>query len=91
VATGAGQGTCFTLRLPLTLAIIRALLFSAAGQWFALPLLAISEVARVRPAEITEVDGVESYRLRDRFISVVRPGWALACERRRGGAGAALR
>jgi len=91
VATGAGQGTCFTLRLPLTLAIIRALLFSAAGQWFALPLLAISEVARVRPAEITEVDGVESYRLRDRFISVVRPGWALAFERRRGGAGAALR
>jgi two-component system chemotaxis sensor kinase CheA len=91
VATGAGQGTCFTLRLPLTLAIIRALLFSATGQWFALPLLAISEVARVRLAEITEVDGVESYRLRDRFISVVRPGWALAYERRRGGAGAGLR
>jgi two-component system chemotaxis sensor kinase CheA len=91
VATGAGQGTCFTLRLPLTLAIIRALMFSAAGQWFALPLLTISEVARVEPSEITEVDGVESYRLRDRFISIVRPGWALDFERRRGGAGASLR
>jgi two-component system, chemotaxis family, sensor kinase CheA len=91
VATGAGQGTCFTLRLPLTLAIIRALLFTAAGQWFALPLLAISEVARIRPSEITHVDGVESYRLRDRFITVVRPGWALNFERRRGGSGAGLR
>ncbi len=91
VASEAGVGTCFTLRLPLTLAIIRALMFAANGQWFALPLLAIGEVARIQPSEITHVDGVESYRLRDRFISVVRPGWALDFERRRGGAGAALR
>lgn len=91
VASEAGLGTCFTLRLPLTLAIIRALLFAAAGKWLALPLLAINEVVRIRPAEITRVDGVESYRLRDRFITVVRPGWALGFERRRGGAGAALR
>jgi two-component system, chemotaxis family, sensor kinase CheA len=91
VTSEAGLGTCFTLRLPLTLAIIRALMFAANGQWFALPLLAISEVACIRPSEITHVDGVESYRLRDRFISVVRPGWALDFERRRGGAGAALR
>ncbi|MEN3332520.1 MAG: two-component system, chemotaxis family, sensor kinase CheA [Blastocatellia bacterium] len=91
VASEAAVGTCFTLRLPLTLAIIRALMFAANGQWFALPLLAISEVARIQSSEITQVDGVESYRLRDRFISVVRPGWALDFERRRGGAGAALR
>ncbi|HEY9232152.1 MAG TPA: chemotaxis protein CheA, partial [Blastocatellia bacterium] len=91
VASEAGLGTCFTLRLPLTLAIIRALLFAAGGQLFALPLLAISEVARIQPAEITHVDGVESYRLRDRFITVVRPGWALDFERRRGGAGAGMR
>jgi two-component system, chemotaxis family, sensor kinase CheA len=91
VASEAGLGTCFTLRLPLTLAIIRALLFAAGGQWFALPLLAISEVARIQPAEITHVDGIESYRLRDRFITVVRPGWALDFERRRGGAGAGMR
>lgn len=91
VASEAGRGTCFTLRLPLTLAIIRALLFAANGRWFALPLLAIGEVARIEPSEITEVDGVESYRLRDRFISVVRPGWALDYERRQGGPGAALR
>ena len=91
VTTEAGQGTCFTLRLPLTLAIIRALLFAAGGQWFALPLLAIDEVSRILPSEISHVDGVESYRLRDRFITVVRPGWALDFERRRGGAGAGWR
>src|SRR5581483_1698655 len=55
VASEAGFGTCFTLRLPLTLAIIRALLFTAGGQWLALPLLAINEVVRIRPAEITRV------------------------------------
>jgi two-component system, chemotaxis family, sensor kinase CheA len=91
VTSEAGLGTCFTLRLPLTLAIIRALLFTAAGQWFALPLMATSEVVRIRPSEITHVDGVESYRLRERFVSVVRPGWALDFERRRGGKGSPLR
>ena len=91
VVSEAGVGTRFILRLPLTLAIIRALLFAANGQWFALPLMAIGEVARIRPSDLTHVDGVESYRLRDRFIAIVRPGWAFGMDRRRGGVGAGMR
>lgn len=91
VKSEVGSGTCFTLRMPLTLAIIRALLFNAAGQLFALPLLAVSEIARAKNSDIVHLDGIENYRLRDRFISLVRPGAVLSFDRRKGGSGAALR
>ncbi|MFY9556519.1 MAG: chemotaxis protein CheA [Blastocatellia bacterium] len=91
VRSEVGRGTCFTLRMPLTLAIIKALLFTASGQLFALPLLAVSEIARAGNADIVHLDGIENYRLRDRFISLVRPGVVLSFDRRKGGSGAALR
>ncbi len=91
VKSELGIGTCFTLRMPLTLAIIKALLFTAAGQLFALPLLAVSEIARAEGGDIVHLDGTENYRLRDRFISLVRPGVVLSFDRRRGGSGAGLR
>ena len=91
VKSELGRGTCFTLRMPLTLAIIKALLFTAAGELFALPLLAVGEIARADGSDIVHLDGVENYRLRDRFISLVRPGVVLSFDRRRGGSGAALR
>jgi two-component system, chemotaxis family, sensor kinase CheA len=91
VKSDPGAGTCFTLRMPLTLAIIKALLFTAAGQHFALPLLAVSEIARAESSDVVHLDGIENYRLRDRFISLVRPGLALSLDRRKGGSGAVLR
>lgn len=91
VKSELGIGTCFTLRMPLTLAIIKALLFTAAGQLFALPLLAVSEIARAEGSDIVHLDGIENYRVRDRFISLVRPGVVLSFDRRRGGSGAAIR
>jgi two-component system chemotaxis sensor kinase CheA len=86
-----GLGTTFVLRMPLTLAIIRALLFKSGGRSFALPLLAVSEIARTGAEQIAHIDGFETYRLRDRFISLVRPCDVLGFERRRGGVGAGLR
>ncbi|HWO01397.1 MAG TPA: chemotaxis protein CheA [Blastocatellia bacterium] len=86
-----GLGTTFVLRMPLTLAIIRALLFKAGARLFALPLLSVSEIVRVRPNEIRHIDGFETYRLRDRFISVVKPCEVFGFERRKGGIGSALR
>jgi two-component system chemotaxis sensor kinase CheA len=91
VKSELGSGTSFTLRMPLTLAIIKALLFRAAGQLFALPLLAVSEIAWAENSEIVHLDGLENYRLRGRFISLVRPGVVLSFDRRRGGSGAGLR
>jgi two-component system chemotaxis sensor kinase CheA len=91
VRSEAGARTCFTLRMPLTLAIIKALLFSASGQLLALPLLAVSEIARAAPGDIIHLNGIEHYRLRERFVSLVRPGVVLSYDRRRGGRGAAIR
>ncbi|MFN3476232.1 MAG: chemotaxis protein CheW, partial [Candidatus Methylomirabilales bacterium] len=67
-----GRGTRFTLRLPLTLAVIKAMLFEAEGQLFAIPLSSLVEIARVFPSEISTVDGKEVVRLRDRVISLIR-------------------
>jgi two-component system chemotaxis sensor kinase CheA len=80
VRTEPGVGTTFVLRMPLTLAIIKALLFSVADQLFALPLLAVSEVAHARANDLVYLDGFESFRLRDRFVSVVRPSVVLGME-----------
>jgi two-component system chemotaxis sensor kinase CheA len=91
VRSEVGVGTVFTLRMPLTLAIIRALLFSTGGQLFALPLMAVKEIVRAKVTDFTELDGFENYRLREQFISLVRPAVVLGFERRKGGSGAAMR
>ena len=91
VKSEIGVGTVFTLRMPLTLAIIRALLFSTGGQLFALPLMSVKEIVRSKTSAITNIDGFENYRLREQFVSLVRPAVVLGFERRKGGSGAALR
>lgn len=73
VESEIGQGSTFVLRMPLTLAIIRALLFKVQGQIFALPLLVVSEVAKAAKADLVYLDQFETYRLRDHFVSIVRP------------------
>lgn len=91
VKSEPGCGASFTLRMPLTLAIIKALLFTAAGRLFALPLLAVSEIACANEADIVYLDGIEHYRLREHFVSLVRPGVVLGFDRRKGGSGTQLR
>ncbi|MFN0124250.1 MAG: chemotaxis protein CheA [Blastocatellia bacterium] len=91
VRSEQGRGTLFQLRLPLTLAIIRSLLFTSSGRLYALPIMSITEIAQFSTAEVVMVDGVETWRLRDRWISLIRPGVMLGHERRRGGLGKTLR
>ncbi|MFP5260315.1 MAG: chemotaxis protein CheA [Blastocatellia bacterium] len=82
VRSERGVGTAFTLRLPLTLAIIKALLFKAGGELLAFPLLSVSEIVRADASDVVCLDGHESYRLRERFISLVRPAVVLGLDRR---------
>ncbi|MEW6129845.1 MAG: chemotaxis protein CheA [Acidobacteriota bacterium] len=91
VKSESGLGTTFTLRMPLTLAIIRAMLFQSSGQLFALPLLSIREIARAEARSFLSLDGFETFRLRDEFISLVRPGVVLGFDRRKGGVGGGFR
>jgi chemosensory pili system protein ChpA (sensor histidine kinase/response regulator) len=55
VASEAGRGTAFTVRLPLTLAVVRALLVRAAGQTFALPLEAVEQILRPDEDQIERI------------------------------------
>lgn len=67
-----GSGTKFTIRLPLTLAVIKALLFEAGHMVCAIPVHVVAEVARVASGELTTVDGLDTLLLRDRIISIIR-------------------
>ncbi len=64
--TEPGRGTRFVIQLPLTLAIVDALLVSVGGQTFAVPLPAVQEVLEIAPGEITTVtrgrEEIISYR-----------------------------
>ncbi|MCP4347160.1 MAG: response regulator [Desulfobacterales bacterium] len=53
IASWKGEGTRFTIRIPLTLAAIRALLFDVGGQIYAISLSEIKEILRINPDEIT--------------------------------------
>lgn len=53
-----GQGTAFTIQLPLTLAIRRVLLVQSAGSTFAIPIASVSQVARLEEASLERKNGI---------------------------------
>jgi chemosensory pili system protein ChpA (sensor histidine kinase/response regulator) len=53
VASQKSRGTQFTIRIPLTLAVVRALLFTAGGRMFAVALNEVKEIIRVEPEDIS--------------------------------------
>jgi two-component system chemotaxis sensor kinase CheA len=69
-----GKGTTFRLRIPLTLAIIRALMVSVGGHMFAVPTAAIEETIRVSPSDVDKLEGREIVRRQRRNIPLVRLG-----------------
>jgi two-component system chemotaxis sensor kinase CheA len=74
VETEVGQGTRFTVRLPLTLAIIRALLVEVAGQTYAIPLVSVLEALRVEGEKLRSVNGHEVIELRGQVLPLMRLG-----------------
>jgi len=67
-----GRGTTFTIRLPLTLAIIDALMVEVAGEQFALPLSHVVETLSIRPSEIKKVKHSEVVLVRGAILPLVR-------------------
>ena len=67
-----GKGSTFKLTIPLTLAIIRALMLRVGGRGFALPTGSIEETLRVDPSEIIKVEGREVIRRQRRTVPLVR-------------------
>jgi two-component system chemotaxis sensor kinase CheA len=74
IETHLGQGTTFRLKLPLTLAIIKALLFQVQQRLYAVPLNAVVEIARTREAEVHQVEHYEVLQLRNQVLPLVRLG-----------------
>jgi len=74
VVNRPGEGTTFRLKLPLTLAIIKALLFRVEGRLYAIPLNAVAEIARATEADLHRVDQHEVLQLRHQVLQLVRLG-----------------
>jgi two-component system chemotaxis sensor kinase CheA len=74
IETSPGRGTTFRLRLPLTLAIIRALLFRVDQRLYALPLNAVAEITRTVEEEIHQVEHYDVLQLRNVVLPLLRLG-----------------
>ena len=72
VETVPGVGTKFIIQLPLTLAIISALLIEVSDRTYAVPLGSVVESLKFRPADVHTINGRETLRIRDRIVPLVR-------------------
>lgn len=72
LATALGHGTTITIRLPVTLAIIHALLAKAAGETYALPITHVVETMMLTPEMSSFEDGGELVSVRGETLPAVR-------------------
>jgi chemotaxis protein histidine kinase CheA len=77
VETVEGRGTCFFIRLPLTLAVMRVLLVSVVNYKFALPLHSVKEIVKAHRDQIIKVVDKRAISLRDEIIPIVNLDFAL--------------
>ncbi len=68
----AGRGANFTITLPETLAIVRALVVSVSGRVYAVPLNAVSEIASISEKDVRTVERREVIALRGKTIPLAR-------------------
>ena len=66
-----GKGTTFLIRVPLTLAIVRALLADAGGERYAVPLAYVAETVEFDPRAVTALRSREALVVRDQVIPTV--------------------
>jgi len=67
-----GEGTRFTMKLPLTLAIIQALLVRVADELYSIPLDAVIESQRIDASDVRTVHGGEVITLRGQVVPLIR-------------------
>ena len=81
IQTRVGQGSTFRIKIPLTLAIIPALIVACAGERFAIPQVGVAELVRLKgeqlKTDIQSIKGVSVYRLRGQLIPLVHLGTQL--------------
>lgn len=67
-----GEGSRMTITLPITLAIIKALIISTAGRYYALPITSVLESIMIEPADILTVERKEVIQLRESTLPLLR-------------------
>jgi two-component system chemotaxis sensor kinase CheA len=73
VSSSHGEGTTFTIRLPLTLAILDGQLVRVGGQTYIIPLVSIVESLQINAQFVNAIAGkAEVYQLRDEYIPIIR-------------------
>jgi two-component system chemotaxis sensor kinase CheA len=72
IETTKGQGSRFIITLPITLAIIKALIISCAGRTYALPITSVMESLLMTDADIRTVERKEVIQLRDQTLPLLR-------------------
>ena len=81
IETIKGQGTRFTLKVPLTLIISQALFVRSGKHTFAMPLACVEEIRRLKEGDIEEVGGKLLTKVRDVVTEIVRLDAQLGLER----------
>jgi two-component system chemotaxis sensor kinase CheA len=71
IRSDVGKGTTFVIRVPLTLAIVRALLADAGGERYAVPLAYVAETVEFDPRAVTALRSREALVVRERVIPTV--------------------
>jgi two-component system chemotaxis sensor kinase CheA len=74
IETEPGRGTTFRLRLPLTLAIIKALLFGVENRLYAIALNSVAEITRAVEGDVHQVEDYEVLQLRNQVLPLLRLG-----------------
>ncbi|MGQ8873022.1 chemotaxis protein CheW [Paenibacillus sp. TSA_86.1] len=72
IDTEVGVGTTFTIRLPLTLAIIKGLLVNVSGRVLILPMYNVAEIVRIKPEDIQMIQGQQSILNHGRIVPFYR-------------------
>ncbi|MDR2617764.1 MAG: chemotaxis protein CheA [Treponema sp.] len=67
-----GKGTKFTIKLPLTLAIIQGLLVRVGPEIYSIPITSVIESLRIKPEDIRMIDNNEVFNIRSDVISLLR-------------------
>ncbi|MDF1525432.1 MAG: chemotaxis protein CheA [bacterium] len=85
IESHTGEGTTFTLRLPLTVAIVKMLLVSLLDHTFAVPITRVARTIRVAREDLNESQGRQYLNLDEELVSVFDLGELLKIERRTDG------
>jgi two-component system chemotaxis sensor kinase CheA len=72
VSSEHGKGTKFTIKLPLTLAIIQGLLVRVGREIYSIPITSVIESLRIKPEDIKMIDNYEVFNIRNDVISLLR-------------------